>query len=304
MGTKIKPETKEKTTSRKTTPASQKNTKKEEEAFAALERAVLAQGASQKEVKKEVSDLKEKITSLDGKVTSLDGKVTSLDEKVNNLDDRVTSLEKKVDEGFKAVDEKFEAVDRRFDDIDKRFEAVDRRFEAVDKRFDGIDATLKKMQETMDDIAHHVNRNGTRLGVIVEKSVLRDVPRLLKSHGYNFDSSQVTCNYVIPNAEGSSAVNEVDSLINDHGNYWAIEVKVAAKPKDVAKHLKRVERLVEHLKKHDPNFKQVTGIIVAGEFFKSSLEKAAIAGFYAFEISGVQLDLLSTPDFQPKKFGR
>ncbi|MDR1477572.1 MAG: hypothetical protein LBJ00_01365 [Planctomycetaceae bacterium] len=274
-----------------------------------------------------VDTLDKKVDVLDKKVDTLDKKVDALDEKVDALDEKVDTLDKKVDKNFEETDKKFVAIDERFDGIDKRLDGIDVRLDGIDVRldrmdvrldgidvrldrmdgrFDGIDVSLVSINASIASFESRMGTIGNSIGAITEKSVAIIADKLVAACGHMLSEGwAVERNRRIYDADNYPRA-EIDVLIKDQGNYWAVEVKSTATSGDVARHAERIQRLLKELKATDREFKQLVGIVVGWKINKAAIAQAIEEGFYIFELDPEEDNLIivsKSPDnFKPKKF--
>ena len=168
--------------------------------------------------------------------------------------------------------------------------------EETDRQMKETREQIKKTSEQMEKTDLLFGNLVNRFGELAEHLVAPRIVERFNELGYHFDAS-VPNGYRIHDEKGKEKT-QIDILLENGDCIMAVEVKATPRIQDISHHIKRLEILRKHRKKHHDT-RKIYGAMAGAVFGIKEKQAAVEAGFYVITQSGDTMNIEIPDDFTP-----
>ncbi|MDR2346705.1 MAG: hypothetical protein LBE18_11615 [Planctomycetaceae bacterium] len=268
-------------------------------------------------LKEDVGTLKEDVTILKEDVGTLKEDVKILKEDVGTLKEDVKILKEDVDTLKEDVKILKEDVDTLKEDVKILKEDVDTLKEDVKILKEDVGIlkedveTLKNdvgtLKENVENLNIRVGSIENTMGVFSVSFIHPHLYKLFKKHGYNLKKSKTQARYKVRKNNKTSTsdddlLGDVDILLNDNGNYIAVEVKTRIHRNHVGKFKHFLSRVRDQLKTDDSQFKSLVGAMASMTGSERHIRRIVAEKMYPIIYDGLGVKIELPEKFKPEEY--
>jgi hypothetical protein len=220
----------------------------------------------------------------------------------------ILEMFRETDRKFQETDRKFQETDRKFQETDRKFQETDWKFQETDRKFQETDRKFQETERILAESARQIKINqqeigglGSSIGRLVENMVKGKIIKKFQTLGYDVTGCSPNKEYVIAEL---GIDGEVDLLLDDGPVGILIEVKTTLEPKDVLRHIDRLEEYRRYADAKGFGDKQrFIGAVAGASIRKDAVALAQENGMYVIVQSGDAVEIKTPPEgFKAKEW--
>jgi hypothetical protein len=159
------------------------------------------------------------------------------------------------------------------------------------------DRLLENLTKNVDNLSQNIGGVNNTIGRLTEAFFSPDIEAKFNSLGYEFTTAGKNMKF----SENGQRVAEADILLENGKYVMIVEVKTELDESDVDKHVKRVERIRQHMDKRKDKRKLLGAVATAVED-KAAIKTAEDEGFFVLVLSGDSVRIATENNFTPREW--